>query len=94
MKTFKLTTNIQLFFTVDHPNVKAFITHGGMLSITEAVYYGVPFIGIPAFGDQQYNVANAVHKKFAIEYDINTLSEESFTEAIKEILQNSMQVIT
>lgn len=70
--------------------MKAFITHGGLLSITEAVYYGVPFIGIPAFADQQYNVANAVHKNFAVKYDMNTISEETFTQAIKEVLHNPM----
>lgn len=74
----------------DHPNVKAFITHGGLLSITEAIYYGVPFIGIPAFGDQGYNVAYAVHRKLGLQYDMNALSEETFTAAIKEILQNPM----
>lgn len=70
--------------------MKAFISHGGLLSVTEAVYYGVPIIGVPAFGDQQYNIANAAHKKFAIYYDMSTLNEETFTAAIKEILENPM----
>jgi UDP:flavonoid glycosyltransferase YjiC (YdhE family) len=35
-----------------HPNIKAFITHGGMLSIQESVYNGVPLIGLPVYGDQ------------------------------------------
>lgn len=60
------------------------------MSITEAVYYGVPFIGIPAFGDQQYNIANAVHKKFAVKYEMHSFNEDTFTEAVKEILGNPM----
>lgn len=78
------------FLLVDHPNVNAFISHGGLLSVTEAVYYGVPFIGVPVFGDQEYNTAIAVRKNFAIRCDLNTLTEESFTEAIREILENPM----
>lgn len=75
---------------LDHPNIKAFITHGGLLSVTEAVYYGVPFIGIPAYGDQEYNIANAVHKNFAVRYDMHNFNEVTFTGAIKEILENPM----
>lgn len=68
--------------------MKAFITHGGLFSVTEAVYHAVPFIGIPVFGDQNYNVANAVHKRFALKYDFKNLTKEDFTAVIKEILEN------
>jgi hypothetical protein len=39
-----------------HPNVKLFITHGGLLSTTEAAYAAVPVLGIPVFGDQKVNM--------------------------------------
>jgi len=35
-----------------HPNVKLFVTHGGLLSCTESVLRGKPIVGIPIFGDQ------------------------------------------
>lgn len=36
-----------------HPNVKLFITHGGLLGTTEAIAEGIPVLGIPIFGDQR-----------------------------------------
>lgn len=35
-----------------HPNVKAFITHGGLLGSSEAAHCGVPTIVTPMYGDQ------------------------------------------
>lgn len=42
----------------------AFVTHGGINSIYEAAYHGVPVAGIPIFGDQPDNVAKAVREFF------------------------------
>lgn len=61
-----------------------------MLSITEAVYYAVPFVGMPGFGDQPHNVAIAVQKKFGIKLDMNDLTEKTFSDAITEILENPL----
>ncbi|XP_017784816.1 PREDICTED: UDP-glucuronosyltransferase 2B10-like [Nicrophorus vespilloides] len=38
-----------------HPNIKLFITHGGLLSLQEAIYHEVPMIVIPFLFDQPYN---------------------------------------
>ncbi|XP_066477476.1 2-hydroxyacylsphingosine 1-beta-galactosyltransferase-like [Tiliqua scincoides] len=35
-----------------HPSVTALVSHCGMNSIYEAIYHGVPVVGIPVYGDQ------------------------------------------
>ncbi|KAI7815543.1 UDP-glucuronosyltransferase [Rhyzopertha dominica] len=50
-----------------HPKVKLFVTHGGLMGTQEAVYCGVPTIGIPIFADQMNNVRNCEAKGLSIE---------------------------
>jgi len=72
-----------------HPNTKLFITHGGKGSLVEAAFHGVPMIGIPIFADQLGNVNEmVVGKSFGVAVDIETLTMESFKNAIIEVLTN------
>ncbi|KAK8724684.1 hypothetical protein OTU49_011220 [Cherax quadricarinatus] len=38
-----------------HNNVKVFITHGGLLSMQEAIYHATPLLALPIYGDQPRN---------------------------------------
>ncbi|XP_050683670.1 UDP-glucosyltransferase 2-like [Leptidea sinapis] len=71
-----------------HPNIKIFITQGGLQSTDEAINAAVPLIGIPLFGDQWYNVEKYVHHGIGIKLDILTLTENEFKVALEEILGN------
>ncbi|GBP15238.1 UDP-glucuronosyltransferase 2B13 [Eumeta japonica] len=72
-----------------HPNCVLFITHGGLLSTTETVHYGVPIIGIPVFADQFVNVNRAVNKGFAKKVDLSYNTPKELKEAILEVLNDS-----
>lgn len=68
--------------------MKAFISHGGLLSTTESVYHGVPIVGIPIFGDQKMNIAKAVKQGYALSLPFQEITEESLGNAINEVINN------
>lgn len=78
----------KLFNFSEHKNLKVFVTHGGLLGTTEAVYHGVPLIGIPLFGDQVYNIKTYVKRGIAIKLEVDEITQQSFTNAVTEIISN------
>lgn len=71
-----------------HPNVKAFITHGGLLGVSESITEGIPFIGIPIYSDQYMNVKNAVKDGYGILMHFDDITEEIIIKNINEIIKN------
>lgn len=71
-----------------HPNTVLFITHGGQLSITETVHFGVPVISIPVFADQFLNSVRAEKKGYGKKVDLSYNMHEDIKVAINEILGN------
>ena len=67
--------------------MKLFVTHGGLLSIQEAIYRGVPVVGTPILGDQKHNVNRAVSFGFGVKLDFVNISTESVALALKEGLE-------
>lgn len=59
-----------------------------MLSIQEAVYHGVPLLGIPFFGDQDGNLEQASRRGISTTLNFEEISEELITEKVSQILQN------
>ncbi|XP_077289496.1 UDP-glycosyltransferase UGT5-like [Arctopsyche grandis] len=71
-----------------HPNTKLFISHGGILSCTEATHFGVPLLAIPIFGDQNFNAKSLENRGHGIVLNFNNITEASFKWTIEEALQN------
>ncbi|XP_077291127.1 UDP-glycosyltransferase UGT5-like [Arctopsyche grandis] len=69
-----------------HPNVKVFITHGGLLSTQEAMYHGVPIIGLPFYGDQHLNTERVDKTGFGKKLKFVDLNEKLLTESIEELV--------
>ncbi|KAK9745652.1 UDP-glucoronosyl and UDP-glucosyl transferase [Popillia japonica] len=71
-----------------HTNTKLFITHGDSLSIQEAMYHGVPVIGIPLFGDQHSNLAKIVNKNLGKKLSYFNLGDQLVYDTVLEVIYN------
>ncbi|XP_072797031.1 UDP-glucuronosyltransferase 2B31-like isoform X2 [Vicugna pacos] len=71
-----------------HPKTKAFITHGGTNGIYEAIYHGIPMVGIPLFADQPDNIAHMMAKGAAVRLDFNKMSTTDLLNALKQVINN------
>ncbi|XP_025195734.1 UDP-glucuronosyltransferase 2C1-like [Melanaphis sacchari] len=71
-----------------HPNIKLFISHGGISGVYEAVDAGVPVLGFPLYYDQPRNVANLVKEGMALSMDLLTVNKITFLEKINELIND------
>uniref|UniRef100_A0A915B6U5 glucuronosyltransferase n=1 Tax=Parascaris univalens TaxID=6257 RepID=A0A915B6U5_PARUN len=69
-----------------HPNLRAFISHGGMNSVTESTHAGVPIVCIPLFGDQMRNAKMIERRNVAYVIDKNNLTKNSLSYALNAVL--------
>uniref|UniRef100_A0AAV2K1H5 UDP-glucuronosyltransferase n=1 Tax=Knipowitschia caucasica TaxID=637954 RepID=A0AAV2K1H5_KNICA len=72
-----------------HPNTKAFVAHGGTNGIQEAIYHGVPLVGLPLMYDQRENFARMTVRGAAKVLDIATLNRDIFLQALEEVLYDA-----
>ncbi|XP_056641411.1 UDP-glycosyltransferase UGT5-like isoform X1 [Diorhabda sublineata] len=73
-----------------HPNVKLFITHGGILSLSETVYCGLPTLVVPIFGDQEMNAQNVLLDEYglSISFHDKQFLKDKLLYLINELLKN------
>ncbi|TDH17275.1 hypothetical protein EPR50_G00007090 [Perca flavescens] len=70
-----------------HPKMKLFVAHGGTNGVQEAMYHGVPVVGLPLFFDQYDNLLRLKERGAATLLTINTVDKgNNFLEAIQEVL--------
>ncbi|OXU25050.1 hypothetical protein TSAR_016515 [Trichomalopsis sarcophagae] len=73
---------------LQHPNVKVFIMHAGLLGTQESIYYRVPMLCVPLAFDQWSNANNYVSKKIAVKVDLASVTQTKIDEALNEMLTN------
>lgn len=80
--------NIFILFILAHPNVKIFITHGGLLSTMESLQFGIPLIAIPVFGDQPSNARRSEKAEHALVVKLSPKMDIDLKEKLNTMLNN------
>ncbi|XP_057328398.1 UDP-glycosyltransferase UGT5-like [Microplitis mediator] len=68
-----------------HPQLRAFVSHGGLLSLHEAAYHAAPTLVLPVFCDHDGNAAQAEKLGYALVMNLASLSINDLREAILKV---------
>lgn len=71
-----------------HPKTRAFVSHGGTNGVQEAIYHGVPVVGLPLLYDQPDNLLKIKAKGGAVTVKLALLDRHIFKEALMSVLYN------
>ncbi|XP_061567257.1 UDP-glucuronosyltransferase 2C1-like [Cololabis saira] len=72
-----------------HPKIKLFVAHGGTNGVQEAMYHGVPVVGLPLFFDQHDNLIRLQDKGALKTLSIATVDkDDNFLKAIQGVLND------
>ncbi|XP_033847604.1 UDP-glucuronosyltransferase 2C1-like [Periophthalmus magnuspinnatus] len=71
-----------------HPKTRLFVAHGGTNGVQEAMYHGVPVVGVPAFFDQYDNLLRLQARGGAKILTLSTVNKNSFLSDIQEVLSD------
>lgn len=69
-----------------HPQTKVFVAHGGTNGVQEAIYHGVPVLGIPLFFDQYDNLLRLQEREAGKIIQLADLNGQSFEHGLNEVL--------
>ncbi|KAL3288267.1 hypothetical protein HHI36_002715 [Cryptolaemus montrouzieri] len=71
-----------------HPNVKVFVTQGGLQSSEEAIRNGIPLVVIPFRGDQPWNAKILTNRGMAETVLPESLTEDLLKQAILKVVKD------
>ncbi|XP_038046307.1 UDP-glucuronosyltransferase 2B31-like [Patiria miniata] len=82
----KLVKWLPLPTVMEHPSVKVFVSQCGAYGTYEAMWAGLPLVGIPLQEDQMGNIDRIVNRGAGLSLDITTLTPEILSQAIHEVV--------
>ncbi|XP_034043400.1 2-hydroxyacylsphingosine 1-beta-galactosyltransferase [Thalassophryne amazonica] len=72
-----------------HNYTRAFLSHGGLNSIYEAMYHGIPVVGVPLFGDHYDTMTRVAAKGMGIMIHWKTMTEEDLYTALTTVIKDT-----
>uniref|UniRef100_A0A3P8TMN1 UDP-glucuronosyltransferase n=1 Tax=Amphiprion percula TaxID=161767 RepID=A0A3P8TMN1_AMPPE len=70
-----------------HPKTRAFVAHGGTNGMYEAIYHGIPVVGLPLLFDQFDNLLRLKVRGAARVVEARSLTKENFLEALTDVIE-------
>lgn len=65
------------------------MSHGGLNSIFEAMYHGVPVVGVPLFGDHYDTMTRVTAKGMGIMLHWKSMSEDDLYNALATVINDT-----
>ena len=78
---------------VGHSKVKLLVGHGGINSLFECIYHGVPQVLSPIFDDQFSNVIAAKHQGMAEDFNVYTVTADELVQVMRTVMSQPRCVI-
>jgi len=69
-----------------HAKTKLFISHGGTNGLYQAIYHGVPVVGVPLLVDQFDNMLRVTERGAGVTLDITTLTSDELYETVSRVI--------
>lgn len=74
-----------------HPNVRLFLSHGGLLGVSEAVHCAVPVVVMPIYGDQFLNAMALVNRGMGVIMHYDKIDPDYVHGCIQEGLRKEVR---
>ena len=76
------------FSNLGDKRIKLLICHGGLNSVMEAIYHGLPIIGLPIFHDHNTTAANIENFGIGKQMKWSEITEDTLNYTISYVLNN------
>ncbi|KAJ2949071.1 hypothetical protein O0L34_g6010 [Tuta absoluta] len=76
-----------------HPNIKVFVSHGGLIGTQEAVFHGVPIIGIPIYADQYNNLLRAQDIGIGRILLYHDITEDTLRNTLNDVIKDNTYLL-